>query len=273
MRTLNRADRAKHSLVMIAVGLLMLFSARVSHADPALGPAEEYFDPQSAALVRAALANDAARVRELVMAGVNPNSQGPRSADKNTPQITLLGYAISQRSAAAMRVLIQAGADPLFTPRVGDGNAFAFAIVRNDGQMLEALYRFWPLAKVPAKTQAANAVETLEFDCILCLVVMFQNGLPVDVQDERGYDLLMTALSREDFTNAEWLLREAGVTLHARSSRGVTAANHLQNQIGRYPPGTPIPDVLLRLQALMQAQGIVFPVETSVQWRAVRGIE
>ena len=268
----NCAAKARFCFVLLTLGLFEIFGASASQAGPALGSAEAYFDPQPAALVRAALANDAARVRELVMAGVNPNSQGPRSADKNTPQITLLGYAISQRSAAALRVLIQAGADPLFTPRVGDGNAFAFAIVRNDGQMLEALYRYWPLAKVPAGIQAANAVEALEFDCILCLVVMFQNGLPVDVQDERGYDLLMTALSREDFTSAEWLLQEAGVTLHARSSRGVTAANHLQRQIGQYLPGTPIPDVLLRLQALMQARGIVFPVETSAQWRAVRGI-
>ena len=102
------------------------------------GPAEKYFDPQPAALVRAALAEDAARVRELVAAGVNPNSQGPRSNRKNTPQITLLGYAISQRSEAALRLLIQSGADPLCKPCDGDGNAFGVAIVRKDTEMLDA---------------------------------------------------------------------------------------------------------------------------------------
>ena len=88
------------------MGLFELFGAGAARAAPALGPAEKYFDQQPVALVRAALAEDAARVRELVAAGVNPNSQGPRSDDRNTPQITLLGYAISQRSEAALRLLI-----------------------------------------------------------------------------------------------------------------------------------------------------------------------
>ena len=255
------------------MGLFELFGASASQVGSALGPAEQYFDPQPAALARAVLADDVNRTRELVMSGVNPNSQGPRSTDRNTPQITLLFYAIGQRSGSALRLLIQAGADPLFKPRVGDGNAFGFAIVRKDSEMLDALYRIWPMAKVPASTQVNNAIEALEFHCTACLQVMFQHGLPVGIQDERGYDLLMTALSREDFTTAEWLLKDVGVSLGACSSRGVTAANHLQRQIGQYLPGTPIPDVLLRLQALMQARGIVFPVETSAQWRAVRGIK
>jgi hypothetical protein len=102
---------------------------------------------------------------------------------------------------------------------------------------------------------------------------MFKNGLPVGVQDELGYNLLMEALSREDFKTAEWLLREAGVPVDAESSRGVTPANQLQAQIGRYKPGTPALESLLRLQALMQARGIVFPVETSEQRRASRGIK
>ena len=80
------------------MGLFEMFSASAAKAAPALGPAEKYFDPQPAALVRAALANDDAKVRELAAAGVNPNSQGPRSNSKNTPQITLLGYVISQSS-------------------------------------------------------------------------------------------------------------------------------------------------------------------------------
>ena len=139
--------------------------------------------------------------------------------------------------------------------------------------MLDALYRAWPIAKISAKTQSRNAFSALGFDCTTCLQVMFKHGLPVGVQDDRGYNLLTAALSREDFEIAEWLLKDVGVPLDAVSSGGVTPANHLQNQIGRYLPGTPIPDVLLRLQALMQARGIVFPVETSAQWRAVRGIK
>ena len=255
------------------MGLFELLGASASHAGPALGPAEKFFDPQPAALVRAALAQDAARVRELVSSGVNPNSQGPRSNSKNTPQITLLGYAIGQRSEPALKLLIEAGANPLFEPRNDDSNAFGFAVVRHDTVMLDALYRAWPMAKVPAKTQVENAVAALEFHCNACLQVMFQHGLPVGVQDGRGYDLLMIALSREDYPSAEWLIRDVGVPLTALSSRGVTAANQLQRDIGSYLPGTPVPDFLLRLQALMQARGIVFPVETSAQWQAARGMK
>ena len=258
---------------MLIMGLFELLGASASRAGPALGPAEKYFDPKPATLVRAALANDAARVSELVTAGVNPNSQGPRTDSKNTPQITLLGYAITQRSEVAVRLLIEAGANPLFEPRDDDSNAFGFAIVRKDNAMLDALYRFWPMSRVPAKTQVDNAIAALEFHCVACLKVMFQHGMPVGIRDERGYDLLMNALSGEDFESAEWLLKDVGLTLDACSSRGVTAANQLQRQIGRYLPGTPIPDVMLRLQALMQARGIVFPVETSAQWQAARGIK
>ena len=258
---------------MLTVGLLELFGASASMAGPALGAAESYFDPQPAALVRAALASDVARVRELVTAGANPNSQGPRSDSKNTPQITVLAFVVGQRSEGALRLLIEAGANPLFEPRDDDGNVFVFTIVRKDSAMLDALYLAWPIAKIPAKTQSRNAVSALGFDCTACLQVMFKHGLSVGVQDGRGYNLLTAALSREDFEIAEWLLKDVGVPLGAVSSGGVTPANHLQNQIGRYLPGTPIPEILLRLQALMQARGIVFPVETSAQWRAVRGIK
>lgn len=240
---------------------------------PALGPAEKYFDPQPVSLVRAALANDATRVRELVAAGVNPNSQGPQSNSKNTPQITLLGYAVSQRSEAALRLLIQAGADPLFKPRDGDGNAFGFAIVRKDSEMLDALYEAWPIAKVPANVQSDNAFSALRFDCNDCLKVMFKHGLPVGVQDSRGYNLFMTAMSREDVETAEWLLKDVGVPVEADPRRDVTPANQLQLHISRYRPGTPTYETLLRLQAIMQSRGIVFPVETVTQRRASLGLK
>ena len=260
-------------LVILTMGLFELFGASAAKAAPALGPAENYFDPQPAALVRAALTEDAARVRELVAAGVNPNSQGPRSEDKNTPQITLLGYAVSQSNEPAIRLLIQAGASPLFEPREEDGDAFLFAIGRKDSKMLDALYREWHISKVPAKTQSETAFAALRFNCNDCLKVMFKHGLPVGVQDSRGYNLFMTAMDREDFKTAEWLLKDIRVPLDAETVRGVNSANSLQENLSRYRPGTPTHDALLRLQAVMQARGVVFPVETSTQRRASRSLK
>ena len=218
---------------ILTMGLFELFGASAAKAAPALGPAEKYFDPQPAALVRAALAEDASRVRELVAAGVNPNSQGPRSNSKNTPQITLLGYAVGQSNEPAIRLLIQAGANPLFEPREDDGDAFLFAIGRKDSAMLDALYRAWPLSKVPARTQSETAFSALRFNCNACLKVMFKNRLPVGVQDSLGNNLFMEAMSREDLETAEWLLKDVGVPLDSETVRGVNSANILQSELSR----------------------------------------
>ena len=255
------------------MGLFELFGASASQAGPALDPAEKFFDPQPAALVRAALAGDVTRIRDLVASGVNPNSQGPRSNSKNTPQITLLGYAIGQRSEVALRLLIEAGASPLFEPRKGDGNAFGFAIVRKDSAMLDALYRAWPMKDVPAKTQALNASEALLFHCNACLKVMFQHGLPVGVQSEAGYNLFILAMSREDFDTAEWLLKDMAIPLDAETRRGINSANYVQDDLMRYRPGTPTHDRLLRLQAVMQARGVIFPVPSIEQRQLDLGIK
>ena len=266
-------SRFKIYLGVLTMGLFELFGADAANAASTLGPAEKYFDPQPAALVRAALANDSVRVRELVAAGVNPNSQGPRSNSKNTPQITLLGYAVGQRSEQALRLLIGTGANPLFEPRDDDGNAFLVAIVRKDIAMLDALYRAWPMAKVPAAIQAANAFSAMGFNCNACLQVMFKHGLPAGVTDSLGYTLFMEALSREDLETAEWLLKDINVPLDSQTIRGVNSANHLQSDLAKYRPGTPTHDTLLRMQEIMKSRGVVFPVETSAQWRARHGIK
>ena len=139
--------------------------------------------------------------------------------------------------------------------------------------MLDALFRAWPISKVPAKTQSETAFSALRFNCNDCLKVMFKHGLPVGVQDSRGYNLFMEAMDREDFETAEWLLKDIRIPLDAETVRGVNSANSLQDDLIRYRPGTPTHDALLRLQAVMQSRGVVFPVETSTQRRASRGLK
>ena len=273
MSTLKRARQWVFYLGVMTMGLFEFLGAGAAKGAPALAEPEKYFDPQPSALVRAATAGDAARVRGLVAAGVNPNAQGPQSNSKNTPQITLLCYAIGVHSEVGLRLLIQNGADPLFEPREEDGDAFLFAVVRKDTAMLDALYRAWPVSKVPARTQSYNAFAALRFNCNACLQVMFNNGVPSGVQDSRGANLFMEAMSREDFETAEWLLKDVGIPLDAQTSRGLNSANWLQDDISRYRPGTPTMASLLRLKALMEARGVVFPVETAGQWRARNGVK
>ena len=116
---------------------------------PKLAAANRFFEPEAVALLNAALAGDETEVRRLAAAGVNANSQGPKSNSKNTPQITLLNYATFAQNERALALLIAAGADPLFEPRDSDGNAFLFAVVRHD-------------AKVPTHTQLLRMKQFME---------------------------------------------------------------------------------------------------------------
>ena len=170
---------------------------------PKLAAANRFFEPEAVALLNAALAGDETEVRRLAAAGVNANSQGPKSNSKNTPQITLLNYATFAQNERALALLIAAGADPLFKPRDGDGNAFLFAVVRHDAKMLDALYRLWPMARIPPKVQSQDAFGALGFKCATCVEVMFRNRLPPGVRDSIGYNLFMSALSGEALDTAE----------------------------------------------------------------------
>ena len=171
------------------MGLFELFgmgSAQAQQADaraPRLAPAALFFEPGPLALLKAALAGDEREVVRLVSTGVDPNSKGPITTDKNKPQLTLLNYATAEKNERALALLIAAGADPLFKPRDGDGNAFLFAVVRHDAKMLDVLYRLWPMSRIPPKVQSQDAFGALRFDCRECLAVMFRHGLPPGVLD------------------------------------------------------------------------------------------
>ena len=175
MLTRRRRRTLQAITVVIIMGLfewLGMGAARADEVDaraPKLVSADRFFEPQATALLKAALAGDEAEVRRLVAAGVNPNSQGPKTTDKNVPQITLLNYATAEGSERALALLIAAGADPLFKPRKGDGNAFLFAIVRHDAKMLHALYRLWPMSRIPPAVQSQDAFGAPTFPAPLLL--------------------------------------------------------------------------------------------------------
>ena len=187
--TPTRRSTLRTTLGATIMGLFELLGMGAVNADevdaraPKLVAPERFFEPEATFLLRAALAGDEFEVRRLVQAGVNPNSQGPKSNSKNTPQLTLLNYAVAQGNERALALLIAVGANPLFKPRDGDGNSFSFAVVRHDTKMLDALYRLWPMSRIPAEVQSDNAFATLTFSCKACLEVMFRHGLPPGIQD------------------------------------------------------------------------------------------
>src|SRR3546814_19029621 len=68
-------------------------------------PQQTCSEPVAAQLAQAAKSGDAARIRELVAGGANPNAQG----DNGT---TMLQWAMLQQSRTGFAALLAAGADP-----------------------------------------------------------------------------------------------------------------------------------------------------------------
>lgn len=258
------------------MGLLELFgaaSARAANAKaPPLGRPEAFFSGPELALMKAALEGDAGQAGQLVAQGANPNGHGPATGSKMTPQVTLLAYAIGERSERAMGVLVGVGADPLFEPREGDGDAFIFACIRRDDRMLDALYRLYPLTKIPQDKQVQHAFSALDLNAIDCLHVMLSRGLPKDITRRTGDSLLVEALYRQDYDTAEWLIQDVGVALEVPAPKsGVTPANIVQKDLAEsFVPGTPLAERNLRLKQMMEKRGVKFPVETAADYRARR---
>lgn len=260
------------------MGLFELFGMGAANAAdtpdaraPKLARPEAFFQGPALDLLRAALADDEAGARHAVTQGANPNAQGPAATSKNVPQLTLIHYATGMRNPRAMAILLAEGADPLFKPRDDDGDAFLFAVVRHDAQMLDALLQLYPLARIPPKRQSQLAFYCLSFNARNCLQILFDHGLPLDVRDPNGYSLFMRALNQEDLDTAEWLLAEKQVPIQDVMSRsgGVTPANMVQRGLTEsFKPGSPAYQRYDKLKRIMEQRGIVFPVESSAAWRA-----
>ena len=258
------------------MGLFELFGMGAARADvpdaraPRLARADGFFQGQPLALLQAALAGDGAQARQLVAQGVDPNSHGPADLSKAVPQLTLLNYATGVHNERAMAILFAVGADPLFEPREEDGDAFLFAIVRHDAKMLDVLFRLFPLARVPPKRQSDNAFAALRFGANDCVKVMFEHGMPPGIQDSRHYNLFMESLNLEDFDAAEWLLVDIKVPLNdAVTVLGVTPANMVQRALDEvFRPGSPTYKRYEKFKRIMEQKGIVFPVETVLEYRA-----
>lgn len=236
---------------------------------PELARPEAFFQPPALALLRAALDGDEIAARRWVSQGVNPNAQGPASVSKAVPQLTLLHYAVGVRHLKATAILLTVGADPLLKPREEDGDAFLFAVVRHDAEMLDGLLKLFPLARIPTKRQSSLAFYCLSFNARNCLQVLFDHGLPPGVQDSVGYNLFMEALSGQDFDTAEWLLAEVGVPISGvMDNAGITPANMVQRALTEvFKPGSPTYRRYEKFKRIMEERGIVFPVESSDAWR------
>lgn len=95
------------------------------------GAAEIFSDPKIVALFRAAFQRDSKRAAELVAAGADVRARG----DGN---VTLLQWAMLNKSHVAFQVLLNVGADPA-QPGIDGDTAIHFAAKANDPEYLRLL--------------------------------------------------------------------------------------------------------------------------------------
>lgn len=234
-----------------------------------LKPVGEYFEnPQTLALLDAALAGDLKRAQALVAAGANPQAEGPRQA---LNRIDLLDYAIAAGQPQAIRVLVAVGADPERIHQ-GPGNAFLFAMKLEKMDLYALLLDLRPVASLSKDTLEYLMFGAVRQPCRPCLELLLKRGVPIDFPDGAGYTILLRTMDLQDYELAEWILLQ-GASLRIEPLSGVTPAYSVQYDLAKFRPGTPIHDQVLRLKALMQARGAVFPAPTpqEIRERRARG--
>lgn len=233
----------------------------------ALKPAEHYFaDPRALALLRAALAGDAARAKAALAEGAVPDTEGPLANPDN--RLRLLHYAVAADNAAAARLLAELGADPeRDTP--GFGPALLFAITLDKPPLLAALLDARPFAKLAVDTQRTLMFRAVSLNRPRCLDMLLARGAPIDLRDTAGYTVLMRAVGALDAPLAQHLL-DKGASLQVESVGGATPANLTQLLLQRAQPGSPLHAGLQQLKAAMQARGVSFPAPTAQEVKAAR---
>jgi ankyrin repeat protein len=123
-------SRRRTAIGLIAA-LSFILSPWAAQGVDALDANQVFSDSRTAELAAAAASGDAARVKALVHAGASVNARG----DKN---VTLLQWAMFNRSTAGMEALLAAGADPS-EPGMDNDTVVHLAAMANDPKYLELL--------------------------------------------------------------------------------------------------------------------------------------
>lgn len=178
-----------------------------------------FTDPAAAVLAEAVKAGDAARIRQLVADGANPNAQGARG-------LPMLQWAMLNQSRAGFEALLVAGADPA---RGDDGGTTAvhLAAQADTPYWLETLLargvspdtpntitRATPLMAALMSERAANADRLLKA------------GARLDAADRQGDTALHVAAQINEMGRVLSLL-QAGASPTLKNVQGVTFQRYL----------------------------------------------
>ncbi|MGH8080413.1 MAG: ankyrin repeat domain-containing protein, partial [Lysobacter sp.] len=147
---------------------------------------EVFTDVRSAELAEAAAAGDAARVRELVAAGANPNEAGAKG-------VTPLQWALYRHSVPGMQALLAAGADPAVGAQDGM-TAVHLAAMADDPRYLRALLEHGVSPDTPnTVTQATPLMSALMGERAENFAALLKAGAKPNLADRMGNTALHQA--------------------------------------------------------------------------------
>jgi len=142
-------------------------------------PNQVFWDPRTAELAAAAASGDAERVNVLVRSGADVTAHG----DKN---VTLLQWAMFNKSMAGMEALLAAGADPA-QPGIDYDTVVHLAAMANDPKYLELLLQHGadPNAR-NGVTRATPLVSALMGDREVQIHALLAAGADPNAADRTG---------------------------------------------------------------------------------------
>lgn len=177
-----------------------------------------FADPRTAALAEAVADGDVARIRTLAP-GVDLSTRG----DKN---VTLLQWAVLNRSIAGMKALLDAGADPSQTGLDGDTVVHLAAMANDAAYLSELLSRGIDPNVRNAESGAGPLRAALMGERDEQFRALLAAGADPDLADRMGNTPLHVAGQINEPQRALDLLN-AGADPMARNAQGVTFQRYL----------------------------------------------
>ncbi|TDX60497.1 hypothetical protein EDE12_12021 [Methylosinus sp. sav-2] len=214
---MTQTTLSRRKLLIGALGSCPFAYPAVSGAAPSA--AEIFSDPKIVALLHAAFQRDSKRAAELVAAGADVRARG----DKN---VTLLQWAMLNKSHFAFQVLLNIGADPA-QPGIDGDTAIHFAAMANDLEYLRLLLaRHVDVDARNGQTGRTPLMAALMGEREQQFEMLLAAGARMNHADNMGNTILHVAAQLNDSERVLRLLQQ-GAPATARNRQGKTFQTYL----------------------------------------------
>lgn len=199
--------------------MLLACTACARQGNSSMTSGKTFTDPATALLADAVKAGDAARMKELIAGGANPNAQGEKG-------ITLLQWAMLNHSRDGFDALLAAGADPARGNDEGM-TAVHLAAMADTHRYLRALLDKGASPDTPnTVTGATPLMSALMAERADNADLLLKAGAKVGAADRQGNTALHLAAKINE-TGRVLQLLEAGADPNAKNAQGVTFQRYL----------------------------------------------